>query len=211
MINNLLNSSSACTPGLDNTGVALESGDDKTVEFGNLCLGAGGGLTLGYWSNKNGEAAIKGCQGGGTAATLAFLGTLNLRNGNGSAFDPASYNSNPSATNFRSWILSATATNMAYMLSAQLAAMELNVRCGGVNGNSLIYAPGATSANALGYATVNNVMAEANTSLGLFGLTPSGDPERAHQEALKNALDKANNNLNFVQTGPCPFSFAPQS
>ncbi|MDX6499298.1 MAG: hypothetical protein QOG23_2558 [Blastocatellia bacterium] len=209
VINNLLNSLSACTPGPDNTSVTLESGDDKTVEFGNLCLGAGGGLTLGYWSNKNGEAAIKNCQGGGTAATLAFLSTLNLRNGNGSAFDPASYNSNPSSTNFRSWILSATATNMAYMLSAQLAAMELNVRCGGVNGGSLIYAPGTTSANAFGYAPVNAVMAEADATLGLNGSTLSGNPERTHQEALKNALDKANNNQNFVQAGPCAFSFAP--
>src|SRR5438094_476976 len=24
--------------------------------FGNVCLGAGGGLTLGFWSNKNGQA-----------------------------------------------------------------------------------------------------------------------------------------------------------
>ncbi len=28
------------------------------VEFGNLCVGAGGGLTLGFWSNKNGGALI---------------------------------------------------------------------------------------------------------------------------------------------------------
>jgi hypothetical protein len=54
---------------------------------------------------------------------------------------------------------------MAYMLSAQLAAMELNVFNGFVNGNALIYAPGTTSANALGYASVNAVMAEANTDL----------------------------------------------
>jgi hypothetical protein len=27
-------------------------------------------------------------------------------------------------------------------------------------------------------------------------------PERAHQEALKNAFDNANNNLNFLQAGP---------
>ena len=36
--------------------VTLPPGDDETVEFGNLCLGAGGGLTLGFWSNKNGQA-----------------------------------------------------------------------------------------------------------------------------------------------------------
>jgi hypothetical protein len=49
-------------------------------------------------------------------------------------------------------------------------------------------------------------MAEANTELGLHGLTLSGSPYRSYQEALKNALDRANNNLSFVQSGPgsCP-------
>jgi hypothetical protein len=95
---------------------------------------------------------------------------------------------------------------MAYMLSAQLSAMELNVRNGNVNGGSLIYAPGTTSADANGFATVNAVMTEANIELGLHGLTLSGSPYRSYQEALKNALDRANNNLSFVQAGPgtCP-------
>jgi hypothetical protein len=175
--------------------VTLADGDNKTVEFGNLCLGSGGGLTLGFWSNKNGQAQFG-------ADDLALMVSLNLRNAAGSNFDPASY------TAFRSWLLNATATNMAYMLSAQLAAMELNVNNGKVNGNSLIYAPGTTSANSLGFATVNAVMAEANTELGLHGLTLSGSPYRSYQEALKNALDQANNNLNFVQGTACAFSFA---
>jgi hypothetical protein len=34
-----------------------------------------------------------------------------------------------------------------------------------------------------------------------------GSPYRAYQQALKNALDKANNNLTFVQSTPCAFSF----
>ena len=35
------------------------------------------------------------------------------------------------------------------------------------------------------------------------------DPQqlRSYQEALKNALDRANNNLNFVQAAPCPFTY----
>ena len=51
--------------------------------------------------------------------------------------------------------------------------------------------------------------AEANTELGLRGLTLSGNPYRSYQERLKNALDNANNNRSFVQPAPCPFSFAP--
>ena len=45
---------------------------------------------------------------------------------------------------------------MAYMLSAQLAAMRLNVLNGLVNASALIYAPGTNSANpATGFATVD--------------------------------------------------------
>jgi hypothetical protein len=174
--------------------VTVGAGECATIEFGNLCLGAGGGLTLGFWSNKNGQALFG-------ADDLALMVSLNLRNADGSAFDPANY------TAFRTWLLSANATNMAYMLSAQLAAMELNVFNGKVNGNALIHAPGTASANALGFATVNAVMAEANAELGLHGLTLSDSPYRAYQEALKNALDRANNNTSFVQPRPCPFTF----
>lgn len=92
---------------------------------------------------------------------------------------------------------------MAYLLSAQLAAMKLNVMASFVDGHALIYASGTTSANAAGFATVNAVMNKADTELGLHGSTPSGSDRRAYQEALKNALDKVNNNMNFVQPGPC--------
>lgn len=33
----------------------LVSGGSITFDFGDFCLGAGGGLTLGFWSNKNGQ------------------------------------------------------------------------------------------------------------------------------------------------------------
>ena len=181
--------------------ITLAAGGNETVEFGNVCIGAGGGKTLGFWSNKNGQAKMN--DGGTSAPELAMLTALNLRNASGANFDPPTYAS------FRTWILGANATNMAYMLSAQLAAMELNVESGIiVDSTALIYAPGTTSANSLGFATVSAVMAEANTELGLHGLTLSGSPYRSYQEALKNALDNANNNLTFVQPTPCAFSFA---
>jgi hypothetical protein len=108
---------------------------------------------------------------------------------------------------FKNWLLSATATNMAYMLSAQLAAMELNVEAGFVNGGALVYAPGTNSANGLGFATVSNLMSEANAELTSHGTAFAGDSWRSYQEALKNALDKANNNQTFVQPTPCAFTF----
>jgi hypothetical protein len=181
--------------------ITLADGDDTSVEFGNLCLGAGGGFTLGFWSNNNGKAAMN--DGGTMAPELALLSSLNLRKANGDNFDPSAYPA------FRTWLLDANATNMAYMLSAQLAAMELNVEAGFVNGNALVYAPGANSANPLGYATINGLMNEANTELGAHAVTKDGSPYRSYQQALKNALDKGNNNLNFVQSTACPFTFAP--
>jgi hypothetical protein len=176
--------------------VSLANGDEKTVEFGNVCLGAGGGLTLGYWSNKNGEKTMN--DGGTLAPELTLLSGLNLRNANGTNFDPATYAA------FRTWILGATATNMANMLSAQLAAMELNVEAGNVSGSALVYVGGS-----IGFTTINNLMTLANTSLGTDGNTVAAGATRTYQELLKNALDKANNNLNFVQATPCAFSFAP--
>jgi hypothetical protein len=181
------------------------------ANFGNVCLGAGGGRTLGFWSNKNGQAILKA----NDPAWRNLLNGCNLRNADGSHFDislTASFSSAYSA--FRAWLLNATATNMSYMLSAQLAAMKLNVAYGpngGVNGNSLVFA-GASPAgcsvpvNGTGFISINALMADANAELGADGSTPSDDPERVCQEFKKNALDRANNNLNFVQSAPCPFS-----
>jgi hypothetical protein len=173
-----------------------------TVRFGNVCLGAGGGLTLGYWSNKNGGKVITG-----PPSLLAGVLSLCLRKANGSLLGVVTLG------NFQKFLLDATATNMASMLSAQLAAMHLNVASGGVSGAAIIYAPGTDSANAFGFATVSAVMSEANTLLCAGGATSlvilSGNPLRARAEALKTALDNANNNLNFVQATPCdtPVSF----
>lgn len=174
--------------------IELLAGTTTTVVFGNVSVGPGGGHTLGFWSNRNGQALF------GTD-DLALMVSLNLRNADGFHFNPGSYMA------FRSWLLAANATNMSYILSAQLAAMKLNVFNGKVDGGALIHAPGAQSANPLGFATVSDIMGEADTELKLCGLVLSGSPFRGYQEALKNALDDANNNLNFVQAAQCPFTF----
>jgi hypothetical protein len=194
---------------------SLAGGADETARFGNVCVGAGGGLTLGFWSNNNGLATMQKMPAytdsasvaypAGLNAQLAFLRDHNLvqndKKANGYAFNPTA------SKELQTWLLKADATNMAYMLSAQLAAMELNVRSGKVSGAALIYAPGTASANALGFATVNSVMAEANADLGANPTTVKAGALRSHQEALKIALDKGNNNLNFVQSSACPYTF----
>ncbi len=167
------------------TVVHTDTGSTSGLDFGNVCLGAGGGLTLGFWSNKNGQATMN--DGGTLAPELAMLSALNLRNADGGNFDPTAYAA------FRTWILKATATNMAYMLSAQLAAMELNVEAGLVSGASSVYVAG------IGIMTINDLMAAANTSLGTNGYTVAAGATRTYQEQLKNGLDAGNNNVNFVQ------------
>jgi hypothetical protein len=174
----------------------VADGDTGNIAFGNVCIGGGtSALTIGYWGNKNGQAAF-------TAGNLALLNSLSLRNGAGTKVTP--FNAYAA---FKTWLGGATATNMAYMLSAQLAAMELNVAHNASLGSALIYAPGTVSGGALGFATVNAVMAEAAQDLVIHPNTTASGPARSYQEALKNALDKANNNLNVVQSSPCTFSF----
>ena len=182
---------------------------DASLEFGNVCLGAGGGLTLGFWSNRNGQNLE-------TAADFTFLTGLCLRNATGANQDfTGSLSANKTALN--TWLLNANATNMAYMLSAQLTAMELNVRHAFVNGSALVYGGDCVKAyqssqqlpGSNGFITINDLMTAANNSLCAHGYTPSGSPDRAYQECLKTTLDDGNNNKNFVQSSPCPFSFNP--
>jgi len=177
---------------------------DQTVEFGNVCLGAGGGLTLGFWSNKNGQNLEN-------ASDFTSLTGLCLRNATGGNQDfTAALAANKTALN--NWLLNANATNMAYMLSAQLTAMELNVRHGFVNGTKLVYGGDCVKSyfpGSNGFITINDLMTAAATELCLHGLTPSGNQFRAYQECLKTTLDDANNNKNFVQSQPCsPFTCA---
>jgi len=168
------------------------------VNFGNVCLGPGGGLTLGFWSNKNGQKLE-------TSADLKFLSdNLCLRDAKGNDFNPGS------TGDLAKWLLNATATNMANMLSAQLATMELNVRHNFVSGSALVYAGDCGNAGLNNnFITISDLMAAAATEICAHSVTTStvGTAFRAYQECLKNALDNANNNKNFVQSTPCSFSF----
>lgn len=164
---------------------------DKTVDFGNVCTGTGGGHSKGFWTSKNGQALV-------TSGDLTALSVLNLVNADGTAFNPATNAA------LKNWLSSASSTNMAYMLSAQLAAMKLNVLHGFVSGASLVYAPGV---GATDFISVNALMTAADASLVLDQNTPAGDPNRAYQEKIKNALDAANNDTSFVKPTPCAFTF----
>lgn len=173
--------------------VTVGTMDVAGPDFGNVCLGAGGGLTLGFWSNKNGQSLIG-------ADDLLMLTNLPLVNIDGTPFDPTT------ALQVSAWLLAGNAVNMANMLSIQLAAMELNVFNGKVNGGAMVYAPGVPGANAFGFISINNLMAAAVAELTAHNTAYAGDAWRTIQEKIKNALDMANNNRTFVQPQPCPFT-----
>lgn len=182
--------------------VTVGEQDVDGPDFGNVCLGPGGGHTLGFWSNKNGHKLFG-------LDDLAAMVDLNLRNAAGDHFNPSDY------SDFRTWLLGATAQNMAYMLSAQLAAMKLNVLNNFVDGSSMLYTGPAPSGctvsglNPAGFISVDDLMSAANASLGTYNLTPSSHPQRPCQEFMKDVLDAANNNKNFVQLTPCPLPACP--
>jgi len=165
--------------------VTVGPNDDQHVDFGNYCTVPSGGLTLGFWSNKNGQALI-------TAADLLALRNLCLRNGDGSNFDPTT------AAQVKSFLLGANATNMANMLSAQLTAMTLNVRHGFVDPNAF---------DLCSNKTIGQLTTDANTALCANGLTFSGSPDRASQESTKNCIDKLNNGGPVIPTTPCSRTF----
>src|SRR6185369_11497658 len=104
-----------------------------------------------------------------------------LRKADGSEFNPTS------AADVKSFLLGATATNMANMLSAQLIAMYLNVSHGFVNGGALIFAganPNGCSVpvNGNGFIGVNALIADAAAELAVHPVVLSGAAERACQE-----------------------------
>ena len=177
----------------------LDEYDTMFVDWGNVTIGAGGANTATFWASRDNQALI-------TTDDLAFLSSLYLRNATGADFNPATTKA------LSNWLRRATTTNMAYMLSAELAAMELNVRHTFVNGSALVYAPGlllygTVGLNSAGFISINDLMAAAAAEIQAHAVTTSGSPDRAVQEALKNALDDANNNKTFTQSSPGTFTF----
>jgi hypothetical protein len=133
---------------------------------------------------------------------MSLLSRIALRETDGTHFDPPIYKT------FRAWLRTGNAVNMARMLSVQLAAMELNVEAGFVNPDRLVYAPGCGKTGLHNdFITIGDLMDAADKALAKKGLTLTGDADRQLQSCLMTALDNANNNLNFLQYKPCPFSF----
>jgi len=186
-----------------------------SCEFGNACLGGNcAAKTLGWWKNA-GNSSI-------TGADLCALSALNLRDAKGTHVSGAicgadEDHSGPTVAQitagrkaFTIWLGNATATNMAYMLSAQLATMTLNTRhpngtCSFVHVSVYVGTPPTTTpkclgqgtmtplVNSNGFITLSALMSDANSELGSYGLTTSGKTDRTCQGFKETALDNANN------------------
>jgi hypothetical protein len=172
-------------------------GGNETRTFGNYCTSPSGGLTLGFWSNKNGNKLLTGnANGTGTTLIGPFVTLLNscqMRNANGTVH---TFTNSYSA--FRTWLLGANATNMAYMLSAQLVALKLDVAAGLVDPNAY---------DLCSSMTISALMTTACDQLAMDGNTVAGNPTRVAQEMLKNCIDAINNNGAVVPVTPCPYTF----
>ncbi len=160
-----------------------------TASFGNACsvTSTPGGRTIGFWRNKNGQALL-------TDADFEVLTALHLRNADGSERDFAgSLSANKTA--LAQWLQGANATNMAYMLSAQLVATRLGVAHGFTDPNA------AVSADMI----VTGLVSAADAALADDANTPSGDENRVLQTQLKNLLDAVNNQQTmWIGISPIP-------
>jgi len=173
-------------PGSGYYEITVELGRTYTdIDFGNVCLMQGtGGRTLGFWSNKNGQALI-------TPTDIIALNTLN----NLYKLSEWTYPPFTDKTQIKNYLLSATAKDMRWMLSAQLIATKLNVLHGFLSGSTIVYV-GSSSYVPSGFISIDEIMENANNALA--------GTDRAAQEYWKNLLDGLNNNrLPFVCTGPC--------
>jgi hypothetical protein len=170
-----------------NTLVTVEG--ETTIQFGNVCLGDGGAHSKGFWTNKHGQALIDNDD-------FVDLNAMTLINADGSDqfFD--------SNSDVKTFLKEAKAKNMANMLSAQLAAMQLNVNHGYVGPTAYVYAPGVDDLT--NFVMIQDLMNIANAEIDDNPDTTSQSEDRDYQEILKNALDDANNNTNFVQPEICP-------
>lgn len=166
--------------------VTLSKGQTRNdVDFGYIRytpkITTGTGCTPGFWRNKNGQSLLR-------PYDFAVLTSLRLVNDNGSNRDfTSSLDSNKSA--LASWLQASTSVNASRMLSTHLACFQLNVLHGFYEATDIIPTPGLGS----GTMTAQQLINAANAALILDGYTPSGDPNRAYQDALKTALDAANN------------------
>lgn len=173
--------------------VRISGGVTTEIDFGNFCVAPSGGHTKGFWHNQNGYAAMN--DGGSLEPELAQLRDEPLWDSAGNAFDPITHDQ------LADWLTNqSNASNMANMLSAQYAAMWLNIESGMVNGADYYGAAGKT---------IDEIMIEARAALLADGgnYTVQQSELRTLQGQLSDAIDALNNGAYVVPAVPCAYTF----
>jgi hypothetical protein len=167
-----------------------------TLYFGAVCLGRAGAQNISFWMNKKGQAAFDSLTWQ-KDYILSVLRYFNLVDVNGNDFDPWTY------SELAKWMQQSNARNMAYKLSAELAALLLNSQVLMLNDRA-IYAP---ITNYWGekhdFTNINSVGWYVNQLLMNASQTSSEKDNRKDLEAWVKILNDANNDLTFVQLTPC--------
>ena len=159
------------------------------------------GLTPGFWHNKNGCKAVKESGGGAEWSWLTTINGLPLVDGTKDGHYLADVPLSKTGFNTISDFLVSgnNAKNMAQKLSQHVCAMQFNMLYGLADEDCLVYT--GQNADCVGGAetvSIGEVMALAIASLASDPYTPDGHAQRHYQECLKNILDAANNNTNWV-------------
>jgi hypothetical protein len=177
------------------------TGNNSSNASVTVCGLVTGGLTIGYWSNNNGQT--QECNNDpkwrqlldGTWTTAPYTGGSYLRNGNGTYYTvPTTGTCANAHTNFNAWLLGANSSNASYMLSAQLAGTILNVNLNGMNGNACIV---GTS----GPITINNLISNVITFLRNNPNTTAAGAARTLAVNYQTLLNNLNNGLVYATTG----------
>jgi hypothetical protein len=190
----------AITPSVSSANYVIDPATSTVGTMYVVSLGADPNSTTGaqavsFWDNNHNARLI-------TQADLMSLDGLNLVDQHGNPFDPKAVSS------LRQWLQTPTNATASYQLSAQLAAMDLNVLTGYVQNTDLVYTgallPYATTYGIAGltsggFIDVQSLMSAANAELGADPRALAGDPNQPYEAALAQVLQAANANTDFVQ------------
>jgi hypothetical protein len=186
---------STCTTYNNTAGGTVNSDTTDDSASVTVCGRIANGFTLGFWSNNNGRAVL--CAHDQAWRTIANASNLKKQNGTAYTVPLLPTTCTTAQANFATWILAANATNMSYMLSAQMIATIYNVAykampsgacVAGINGNPI---------------SINNLIAAAIAFLGANPNTTASGAPRNTATLYKNIFDGLNNNLVNAVPGPC--------
>jgi hypothetical protein len=162
------------------------------------------GRTPGFWHNKNGEKLVKESGAGANWSWLTTINALPLVDGTTNGHYLADVPLSAAGFDIISDFLVSgnNAKNMAQKLSQHVCAMQFNLLNGFADEDCLVYTGGNSDCvGGVDTISIGEVMDLAIQSLLDDPYTPSDglhDEARDYQECLKNILDAANNNANWV-------------